>query len=160
MADLALKNELNEALQLDVYGNPTNDSQPSSACAEWFYNSHPQLIEKLKRPWMIERLTNMIKNARRQGWPLLEMEKQQLNLPGFEDLPRRIFLRNGARKLLDKATIGDVRQHLKMLRDRFKNHPKIKQMEAVLDLMHKYNAEKQRITWKQVKQRELELLRH
>jgi hypothetical protein len=153
MADTTLRNELNEALQVDILNNPANENLPPSACAEQFYNSHPQLMEKLKRPWLVQRLTKMIKNGTHQGWPKLEFDSQ-MNLPGFEDLPRRIFLRDGRRKLLDKATVGDIRQHIKMLRDRFLQRPKIKRMEAVLELMEKYSKIKPKITWREVKQRE------
>lgn len=155
MPDVALKNELNEALQIDIFSNPVNESLPPSACAEQFYNSHPHLMDKLKHPWLVQRLTKMIKNGTQRGWPKLEIDSQ-LNLPGFEDLPRRIFLRDGRRKVLDMATVGDVRQHLKMLRDRFMQSGKIKRMEAVLELMEKYSKTKPKITWKEVKRRELD----
>jgi hypothetical protein len=160
MRDLTLEAELNEALQVDIHTNPTNEGLPPSSCAERFYDSHSALMERLKRPWLITRLTNMIKNGMRQGWSKFEVEKQQLNLPGFETLPRRIFLSNGTRKLLDTVTIGEIRQHIKMLRHRFRNDPKIKQMEAVLALMGKYTSTKPRITWREVKQREVESLGH
>jgi hypothetical protein len=146
---------LKETLQIDVYSNPANESLSPSACADEFYRSHPELMDELKRPWIVRRLTKMIEHGLERGWPDMQVDTQQ-NLPGFEDLPKRIFLKNGSRKILNDATIGQVKQHLWMLRDRFLNHPKIKQIEAVLELMQKYTKINPKITWKKVKQRELE----
>ncbi len=151
-----LQVELEDAIQLDVFTNPANRHLPPQSCAEQFYDTHPDLIDKLKRPWMVQRITNLIKNRMQRGWPEIG-ESTQIALPGFEDLPRRIFLKDGGRKLLDKATIGDIRQHLQMLRKRFREHPKIKQMQAILELMEKYAKSNQRVTWKQVKQKEFQL---
>ena len=111
----------------------------------------PQVGQELKDRWIIERLMRIVKRKREQ-WAAPPKQKQQLNLPGFEDLPRRIFLRDGRRKLLDKATIGQVRESLEMLRRRFS--PKIKQMEAVLALMEKYAVDRPKITWGRVKELE------
>jgi len=111
----------------------------------------PQLSEELKHERVIQWLMRIVKR-KREEWAAPPKQKQQLTLPGFEGLPRRIFLRDGRRKLLDKATIGQVRESLEMLRRRFS--PKIKQMEAVLELMQKYAVDRPKITWGRVKELE------
>jgi hypothetical protein len=47
----ALDIEVEEALQLDVFTNPAHEHLEPSACAEQFYNTHPDLMERLKHPW-------------------------------------------------------------------------------------------------------------
>jgi hypothetical protein len=146
--------ELREALQLALL-DPSYLRLPPKSCAERFYDSHPDLMERLKRSWIVKRLAQTIKNGAKQGWAKLDFETRgsaQLCLPGFENLPKRIFLRNGARKLLDKSTVADIQQHLKMLRQRFATSSKIKKIEAVLDLMQKYTTLHPKITWEKVKE--------
>jgi hypothetical protein len=154
MLKTKLQNTLNAEFEQYFFTNNLFEIGPM-ACAEGFYDSHPELMEKLKRPWLIERLTNLAKHRRQRGWPSTG-ENTQLTLPGFENLPRRIFLPNGTRKILDNATIGQIRDHLAMMRQRALEHSKIKQMEAVLALMEKYSTKQPWPTWGQVKQKELQ----
>ena len=126
-----------------------------SFIAEDVYDSNPGLMEEAKRPILIARIRRMIKAKRFDAWAKSHRESDQLTLPGFETLPRRIVLPNGRRKLLDEATAKDVQAHIIMLRKRFLNDPKIQQMERVLKLIEKHNAEKPRITWAKVKAIEL-----
>ena len=39
--------EVEEALQIEIFSNPANEDLPPKACAEQFYSSHPELMEKL-----------------------------------------------------------------------------------------------------------------
>jgi len=55
-----------------------------------------------------------------------------------------------------KATIGQVRDKLKTLRREALESLQIKQMEAVLELMEKYEVAFPRITWGKAKELELE----
>jgi hypothetical protein len=154
MLKTELQNTLNAAFEEYFFTNNVYEIAPK-ACAENFYDSHSELMEKLKRPWLIERLTKLAKNRKQRGWPNTS-KSPQLTLPGFENLPRRIFLPNGTRKILDNATIGQIRDHLGMLRQRALEHTKIKQMEAVLALMEKYSTKQPWPTWAEVKQKELQ----
>jgi hypothetical protein len=82
----------------------------------------------------------------------------QLVLPGIGILPRRIVLPDGSRKLLDNATVQDVRAHLKALRQRLLTSHRVLQIQKVVELMSKYAAEHRGITWAEVKKLELEKL--
>lgn len=148
MLTIQLQRALEDAIELSHF---TKGLVSVGLIAEDVYDSNPGLMEEAKRPVLLARIRKMIENRRTRVWSKSEPEKPQLNLPGFEDLPRRIFLPNGRRKLLDDATVKDVQSHIAMLRKRFLEHPKILQMKQVLDLMQKYNVEKPRITWAEVK---------
>ena len=112
-------------------------------------------MEMLKEPWMVERLAWQINRKRAERW---RAESSQLALPGFEEMPLRIFLRNGQRPRLEFATMSQVEDHVKLLRTRFKNSPRLRKMEAVLDLMRRYAEDKDAFgaTWADVKRKELE----
>jgi hypothetical protein len=126
-----------------------------AALAREIYGSEPELMEELKESWMVERLAWHINRKRTERW---RENSSQLVLPGFEEMPLRIFLRNGERPRLDYATMSQIEDHVKLLRTRFTNSPRLKRMEAVLDLMRRYAAQKENfgITWSDVKKKELE----
>ncbi len=143
---------LKEAIELADIGGA---STATIAIAGRIYDSEPELMTELQRPWMVDRLNWMIARMRRDRRRAKSAD-DQLALPGFESLPRTIFLRDGARQKLDNANTTQVREHVKMLRSRLKHHAKIDQMEAVLELMRKHSHEKHGITWAEVKRKELE----
>lgn len=152
MLTISLQKSLEDAIELSHF---TKGLSSVVLIAEDVYDSNPELMEQAKRPVLILRIRKMIENRRARVWSKNEPEKYQLTLPGFEGLPRRIVLPNGQRKLLDDSTAKDVQRHIAMLRKRFLEHPKIQQMERVLDLMQKHNSQKPRITWSEVKAIEL-----
>ena len=123
--------------------------------AREIYLSQSELMEMLKEPWMVEWLAWQINRKRAERW---RAESSQLALPGFEEMPLRIFLRNGQRPRLEFATMSQVEDHVKLLRTRFKNSPRLRKMEAVLDLMRRYAEDKDAFgaTWADVKRKELE----
>ena len=133
-------------------------SVPARAIAERLYDSEPTLMDALHRPWVVDRLIWIIGRKRRSQWRKNPLPEAQLVLPGFEGLPQTIFLRDGSRKPLDEAMATHVREHIKMLKSRLKTSPKIQRMEAVLELMQKYNREQPGIKWAEVKRKELERL--
>lgn len=147
-----IERRVDEAIELADLGA---SDVTARAIAEGIYDSEPELMEQLKRPWMVDRLLWMVSRKRRNR-RRVQRGDDQLTLPGFEGLPRSIFLPDGHRKSLDDANVTQVRAHLNMLRNRLKHHPKIEQMEAVLELMRKYSGEQPRITWAEVKRREFE----
>jgi hypothetical protein len=157
-------NEVEEAVELSHF------TKSLITAREIAHDVSPQIGQELKDRWIIQRLMRIVERKRKE-WATPPKEDKQLTLPGLEGLPRRIFLRNGRRKLLDKATIGQVRQNLEMLKARlsqkfsedletlqakFSAHPKIKQMEAVIALMEKYVEIHPKITWEEVKKLEKE----
>jgi hypothetical protein len=114
------------------------------------------LIEDLKEAWMLEKLAWHINRKRGDRW---RRRSPQMDLPGFENMPRMIFLRNGQRPRLEYATTSDIEDHVKLLRTRFHDSARVKKMEAVLALMRQHTSENQEsrgITWGEVKQKELE----
>jgi hypothetical protein len=153
--DVRVEKLLEEAIELADIGGITVTAR---SIAESLYDSQPELMAELHRPWVVDRLIWIIGRKRRSQWRRNPRPEGQLVLPGFEGLPQTIFLRNGSRKLLDEAMATHVREHIKMLRARLKDSPKIKRMEAVLELMETYSAEEPRIKWAEVKKRELERL--
>lgn len=148
MLTAQIRKALEEAIEIAHF---TKSLHSLKLIAEDVYDSNPGLMEQLKRPVLIARIRRMIKGKRYDAWSKSQHGTEQLELPGFDNLPRRIFLPNGNRKLLDEATAKDVRRHIAMLRKRLGEHPKIVQMERILELIEKHNAEKPRITWAKVK---------
>lgn len=152
MLTLQLRKAMQDAIEMSHF---TKGLSSLKLVAEDVYDSNPSLMELIKRPILIARIKRMIKANRLNDWSKSDDSVNQMTLPGFDNLPRRIFLPNGRRKLLDEATAKDVRKHITMLRKRLIDHPKILQMERILKLMEKHNAEKPRITWGKVKALEL-----
>jgi len=104
----------------------------------------------------VERLAWQINRKRAERW---RAGSSQLALPGFEEMPLRIFLRNGQRPRPGVSPqLSQVEDHVKLLRTRFKNSPRLKKMEAVLELMRRYADDKDAFgeTWGDVKKKELE----
>jgi hypothetical protein len=123
------------------------------AVARRIYESEPALMNELKERWMIERLAWQINRKRAERW---RARSSQMELPGFEEMPRRILLRNGTRPRLEYSTVREVEEHLRLLRSRFKKSAQVRKMEAVLELMRRYAEDDPDITWADVKKKEME----
>ncbi len=127
------------------------------AIVERIYDSEPALMAEYQRQWSIDRMLWMIAKERRarymSGSP--EVAAIQINLPGFEDLPQTIFLRNGRRQRLDYANVTQINEHIAMLKARMERSPKIVQFEAMLKVMRKYSEDRPDIRWIDVKRLEL-----
>ncbi len=132
------------------------------AIVERVYDSEPQLMAEYQRQWSIDRMLWMIARERREryaggGPDAPEIVSMQINLPGFEDLPQTIFLRNGRRQRLDYANVTQVTEHIAMLKARMERSPKIVQFEAMVKVMRKYSDKQPDIRWLDVKRAELKL---
>jgi hypothetical protein len=93
-----LKRELEITLETALMLAEPDTSIP--ALAERIYNSEPRLMAECQRVWALERITWML--YRRQQ---TATASRQLCLPGFENLPQRITLKNGTRRALRSATL-------------------------------------------------------
>lgn len=150
-----LRRALGEAIELADLGG---QHIASHKIAGRVFDSEPALMAELHRPWAIDRLTWMIAEQRRERYGGSSLFGAQMVLPDpvFQGLPRSVFLHNGQRPKLDDCKLPQVRDHLRLLRERFDNSPRVRQMEAVVELHEKWAARSRNITWGQAKQREAE----
>jgi hypothetical protein len=135
---------LDEAIELAEIGSA---HVPAHRLAQRIYETEVSLMEEASRAWVIERLTWMITRRRRARWdqkfPHLQM---CLPDPVFQGLPKTVFLRNGERPKLLTTTLTQTEDHLKLLRERFKHDPRVRQFEAVVELHRKWAAIERGIT--------------
>ncbi len=149
---------LREAIELAGISGPKVSNR---AIVERIYDSEPELMKEYQRQWSTDRMLWMIAKERRDryagggGTEASEIVSMQINLPGFEDLPQTIFLRNGRRQKLDYANVTQINEHIAMLKARMERAPKIVQFERVLKLMRKYSESTPDIRWIDVKRLEL-----
>ncbi len=98
------------------------------------YDSEPALMEQLRRPWMVERLRWLLARKRQRIKP-----DNQLPLPGFEHLPRRLTMKDGSRTPLRQAQITDLREfkdvHIKRAE---RNDHRLRELDALIELMGPY----------------------
>jgi hypothetical protein len=123
------------------------------AIAREIYEGESDFIEEAKEAWMLQKLAWYANRKLGDRW---RAKYPQTELPGFEGMDRTIFLRNGRRPRLDYCSAPEIEDHIKLLRSRFRDSPKLKRMEALLELMHRYTPEQRDITWIEVKRKELE----
>jgi hypothetical protein len=148
-----IEHMLDEAIELADLGDRR---VPAQKIAERIVDSETELVREAQRFWSIERLTWMISRRRRARWRNETPLQMVLPDPIFQGLPRTIFLRNGQRPRLDFCTVSETEDHLKLLRDRLKSHPRVQQMEAVVELHRKWAAIQRGISWSDAKRREAE----
>jgi hypothetical protein len=149
--DKRLSGVLDAAIEIAALGEKRVSSID---IARHVFQSEAALMDQLKELWMVEKLAWYVNRKRGELWRA--KRGPQMYLPGFEDVPKTIFLRNGQRPRLEYATVGAVEDHVKLLRSRFRDSRKVKKMEAVLELMRKYTPDEKDITWGEVKKKELE----
>ena len=127
---------LDEAIELASIGDQYVAAHKIAARV---YETETELMEEVSRTWVIERLTWVISRRRRARWDQ-RLGRGQMVLPDpiFQGLPKTIFLRNGKRPRLGGAILTETEDHLRLLRERFKNHPRVTQFEAVVDLHRKW----------------------
>jgi hypothetical protein len=135
---------LDEAIELASLGDQHIKAR---SIAERIYESEKDLMEEVSRLWVVERLTWMITRRRRARWDQ-ELGRGQMMLPDpvFQGLPKTVFLRNGQRPRLMHTVLSETEDHLKLLRERFKNDPRVRQFEAVVELHRKWSAVQRGIT--------------
>lgn len=139
--DRELEITLESALMLVAPGITTPD------LAERIYNSEPELMKRLQKPWMIERLIWMLHRKRRKIRPA-----NQLSLPGFERLPQRLKLPDGRFARLKQATLKQLRLHRQFLSKR--KDPRLAQLSALIDLVQPHAQKRPGITVFEVMQAE------
>ncbi len=157
LSEQKIKGVLREAIELAGIAGGRKVS--NRAIVERIYDTEPALMADYQRQWSIDRILWMIARERRErhaGEPQ-EYISPQINLPGFEDLPQTIFLRNGRRQRLDYANVTQITEHIAMLKARMERSPKIVQFEAMVKVMRKYSAAAPDIRWIDVKRAELKL---
>lgn len=139
-----IENILDEAIELATIGDQFVKAQK---IAERVYASEPDLMAEVSRLWVIERLTWIITRRRRARWDQ-KYSRNQMMLPDpiFQGLPKTVFLRNGERPKLMQTMLSQTEDHLKLLRERFKNDPRVRQFEAVVELLRKWTAVQRGIT--------------
>lgn len=86
------------------------DGTPLQQLAERIYNAESQLMSQLQRPWMVERLVWMLSRKRQHI-----VSANQLRLPGFEDLPRRLTMKDGRRVALRNANLEQLKEFRNVL---------------------------------------------
>ncbi len=140
-----LEKALREAIELaDIGGR----RPPAHKIAERVYEAEPDLVEEAepdlveesKRPMILDRWTWMITRMRRDIWSEQRPSAQMILIddPNFRHLPKAVFLRNGKRPKLERLALKESEEHLKLLRERFKVHPRVSQWEAIVELHRKW----------------------
>jgi hypothetical protein len=149
-----LEKTLDEAIELASIGDQYVSARK---IAERIYATETEIVQEISRPLVIDRLTWMITRRRRARWDQ-KYSRNQMMLPDpiFQGLPKTVFLRNGARPRLMHTTLSQTEDHLKLLRERFKNDPRVRQFEAVVELHRKWTAIHRGITLAEAMKHEAE----
>jgi hypothetical protein len=109
------------------------------ALAERIYNSEPQLMGECQRLWALERIRWILYRKKQRI-----ASKNQLRLPGFENLPRVITMKDGRRRVLKNATLDDLREYRTVLVNA--NNDRIEALDRLIALVSKYSKrEKKRL---------------
>jgi len=143
---------LDEAIELADIGDQRVKARD---IAERVYAEESALMSEISRSWVLERLTWMITRRRRARWDN-KYARGQMVLPDpiFQGLPKTVFLRNGERPRLMNTILTQTEDHLRLLRERFKNDPRVRQFEAVVDLHRKWSTIERGITLGEAMERE------
>lgn len=108
------------------------------------------LVSGLSRVLLLRFFERLIRAERASA----RRKLQQLPLPGFNHLPKRIPINEKKRRSLEDATYSDLRSYVRRLsvgqRERLKNDPKLAEAKKLLELMGKYNGTSEGITVKEV----------
>lgn len=105
-----LKHDLEIAIEASIMLNPET---AIVELAKRIYNSEPELMEQVKETLLIDRLIWMI-GRKKQALAAAE----QMPLPGFEDLPRRITFKDGRRAALRHADLDQMKAYRQLLAER------------------------------------------
>lgn len=151
--DKRIEAMLDDAIELADLGDR---HIPAIKIAERIVDEDTELLREAQRFWTIERLAWMIARRRKDRWRHQHPRQMVLPDPVFQNLPKTIFLRNGQRPRLDYCTVSETEDHLKLLRDRLKNHPRVRQMEAVVEIHRKWAAAHRGICWLDAQRKEAE----
>lgn len=147
-----VRKTLEDALELAQIGG--RKAKPSLV-AESVYRSDPELVEAVKQQYILDRWSRLV-GVLQRNHKYAQVAHLQLVLPDpiFQDLPQTIFLRNGTRPKLDYCSLDETQEHLEVLRERFKVHPRVAQMEALVAIHRKWAKKDTKLTWGEAKRRE------
>jgi len=107
--------------------------------AERIYDSEPKLMAECQRLWALERIRWILYRKRQRI-----AAKNQLRLPGFENLPRLITMEDGRRRILKNATLDDLREYRAVLMKG--RTDKIEALDRLIALVSKHSKrEKKRL---------------
>ena|SRR6202790_1322746 len=149
-----LRQELETTLETTLL--MASKGTPMLELAERVYESEPELMSKVQKLLVLDRLVWMISRIR-QTIPSVDSGQAQLLLPGFDLLPRRLPLR-GRRVDLTRARLSELRKYRQILFSRFNERkakivakdpssdPKIAILDRLITLVSQYSAEKRGIT--------------
>lgn len=144
---------IDEALEL---AHVSGHGAPAPAIAQRLFDSEPRLIEAVGRQWILARLTWLIGRRRRARWKEASPPQMVLADPIFQDLPRRIFLRNSRRPKLEHCTLGQIEERIKLVRERQKDDRSLEQLKAVAEILRKWTRQEKGISWGEAQRREAE----
>ena len=128
----ALRRELEITLESALMLSPDT---PIPTLAARIYDNDRALIEQFQRDWIIERLTWMMYRRRQ-----VSRNQDQMILPGFESLPRRLNMTDGKRVPLRRANLESLAEYRKVLlarRDR-----RLETLDRLIDLVRQYSKKK------------------
>jgi len=134
----ALTRELEITLETALMLSPET---PVSILAGKIYDSEPALVAQIQREWIVERLVWMLRRKRQRI-----KNQDQLILPGFQVLPRRLSMIDGTRLQLRSARLLELLEYRKLLVQR--RDARIETLDKLIELVKAYAKEKkdQRIT--------------
>lgn len=119
--------------------------------AERIYQGEPRLMESFQRRWMVDHLVWLIRRRSKLVKP-----ENQLRLPGFEKLPRRLTTQDGKRPRLGGATLPQLMDYRRYLVNR--RDPRVKQLDALIELMKRHAPRSPTMTVSEVMAAEQEKL--
>lgn len=145
MAPTALEVELEITLDAALTFAEPGTKLPT--IAERVYQSEPALVEQLCHPWMVERFIWILRRKRRKiaAW-------QQFLLPGFEQLPGRITIRDRHWRSLRFAKLEDLKQYRAVLQER--RDPRLVQLDKLIALVSLYKQRGASLTVLEVMEKE------
>ena len=139
MLTASLKRELELSIESTLM--LADPETPVPILAQRIYDSDPKLMEKCQRLWALERIAWMLyRNRQRQRLK----NQDQFRLPGFEILPRLVTLKDGTRKLIRFATLGELEQYRTVLGR--KNRAKMDELERLIAFVKKHAGDRRNVT--------------
>ena|ERR1700679_2993935 len=132
-----VKQELEITLETALMLAEPGTSVP--ALAERVYDSEPELMEKIKRAWIVKGLKWMLYRKQRNV-----PADDQLTFPGFPKLPRRMTLKNGSRPFFMQGNFKQLTEFRDVLLKR--RGARLEIVERLIVLMAPYVEERAGIT--------------
>ena len=108
--------------------------------AQRIYDSSPELMAQCEKYWALERIAWMLYRRKRR----LLARRNQLTLPGFENLPRLLTMRDGTRKNIKAATLPELLEYREVMTKN--NRSKLEDLDRLISLVSKHSRRHPRIT--------------